>query len=136
MAANLYYWHGMTQAIDNMVRMCDKCQMLRPSLPVAPLQNHPEARFPMQEVGVDLFQIGDKHYLAVVDRYSGYPFVFFLQKLDTSAVCDVLLKIFYEVGFPQYVQTDGGPQFRSEFLDFCSKYHICLLYTSPSPRDS
>ena len=67
------------------------------------------------------------------------------------------------LGWPQVIRSDNGPQFRSEFAEFCeineikhetsSPYNLqsnslaeaavknaktlltCLLYTSPSPRD-
>ena len=40
----------------------------------------------MSHLGADLFQCGTVHYLVVVDRYSGFPFVWPLRQLHTTEV--------------------------------------------------
>ena len=74
----------------------------------------------MHRVGVDLFQAAGKHYLAMADGYSGFPFVEQLRTLTTAAVTKTLTKWFNNFGYPSIIRSDGGPQFRSEFKNFCN----------------
>ena len=73
----------------------------------------------MHRVGVDLFQAGGKHFVVLVDGYSGFPFVSQLRSLNTKAVIKALSTWFCDFGYPTIIRTDGGPQFRSEFKAFC-----------------
>ena len=42
-----------------------------------------------------------------------------VQRTDTRSVCESLTRWFTEYGWPTYIRTDGGPQFRGEFAEFC-----------------
>ena len=48
-----------------------------------------------------------------------------------SAVVESLTGWFLEFGFPERIRTDGGPQFRSEFGQFCVKWDIVHEISSP-----
>ena len=123
LAQSLYYWPTMTAEIKTSVEACDACAQLAPSQPKEPIKNS-TASYPMDLVGMDLFQSGSSHYLVMVDRFSGFPFVAHLRSLTTSAVVKVLLSWFQDFGFPATIRSDGGPQFRTEFEDFCAKHCI------------
>lgn len=44
---------------------------------------------------------------------------------------------FWEHGFPQYIKTDNGPQFRQQFAAFCRSFHIRHDLSSPyHPRSN
>ena len=92
LAQSLYFWPGMNSDIKSMIEACAQCQMYRPSQAAEPLQMFPEAPAPMTHVSSDLFQVGAAHYLVLVDRYSGYPFVARLTSLSTSTVTGRLLR--------------------------------------------
>ena len=68
--------------------------------------------------------IRDRHYLILMDRYSGWPLVKPLKKLDTAAVTMVLDDWFLEHGKPVNLRSDGGPQFRKEFVQWCKNQNI------------
>ena len=68
---------------------------------------------------MDLALHGGKHYLVMVDCYSGWPEILELRHLDTKAVTNALENLFETFGIPEVVCLDGGPQFRSEFQDWC-----------------
>ncbi len=38
---------------------------------------------------------------------------------------------FSKFGFPQIIRSDGGPQFRTEFSEFCKTYGIMHELSSP-----
>ena len=63
-------------------------------------------------------------YLVLVDRFTGWPLVKRLTKLDTGAIINVLEEWFFEYGKPVRLRSDNGPQFRSEFQDWCKKMDI------------
>ena len=56
---------------------------------------------------------------------------------NTSALLEWLIKQFHLYGWPQFVRTDGGPQFRSDFAAFCRINGICHELSSPyNPRSN
>ena len=130
LAQSLYYWPGMMSDIKSMVDACSKCQMFRQSQAAEPLQLYPPSPSPMFFVSVDLFQVGNVHFLVMVDRFSGYPFVARLTGLGTTAITTRLLAWFHDYGFPHSVLSDNGPQFRSEFNEFCSSFGILHTLSS------
>ena len=73
----------------------------------------------MDMVSVDLFQNGGKHYIVMVDKYSGFPWVSPLRSLTSSAILGKLENWFLDFGLPNVIRSDGGPQFRSEFDKYC-----------------
>ena len=85
----------------------------------------------MDFLGIDLFYSEGNNYLCAVDRFSGFPFVQKLRSLNTRAITKQLTAWFNDFGFPKIIRTDGGPQFRSEFLEFCRASGIQKELTSP-----
>ena len=80
---------------------------------------------------MDLFEARGVHYLLMVDRFSGYPWYAQLRSLSTSAITTIIDDWFYEFGRPSVVRTDGGPQFRQEFVDHCVSLGIKVERSSP-----
>jgi len=78
----------------------------------------------MSHIAADLFEYAGKDYLVAVDRFSNWAFCERLNKTTTANVTKILLGWFRQFGLPKYIRTDGGPQFRTEFMDFCDDYHI------------
>ena len=67
------------------VRRCDVCAAEADSLPLEP-DLVTRAQQPMEQVGIDLFKLDATHYLVMIDRYSGYPFVAQLLSLSSAAL--------------------------------------------------
>ena len=130
-ARDLYYWRGMSSEIKILVQDCDICRPFLPSQAQEPMMPGTSATGPMTDVGSDLFQIGHNHYIVMMDRYSGFPFVEKLSKLSTSAITKVLTTWFNTFGWPQRIRTDNGPQYRSEFGEFCKEHNIIHENSSP-----
>jgi hypothetical protein len=100
------------------------------SQPKEPLQlTHAEA--PMDHIAVDLFEVAGQHYLVMVDRFSGFPFVQRMRTITSAAIIHTLRNWFLDWGFPRYCRSDNGPQFRTEFLAFCEKHYIKHETSSP-----
>ena len=78
----------------------------------------------MDMVATDLFQHAGKHYLCMTDCYSGNCWVQKLTSLTTSTVINTLVDWFLELGLPNTIRSDKGPQFRGEFKSFCKSLNI------------
>ena len=135
-ASSLHFWPSMKYDIRNIVDNCEACQQLKPSKPFQPLLTT-EAKFPMEQLLVDLMHVKGKNYMVTVDRYTGYIWVELLRSLTTKAVTDVLDKIMRIFGIPITCRTDGGPQFRGPFNDYCKQKGIVHETSSPyNPRSN
>ena len=136
LAKNLYFWPHMSNNITQLVDSCDLCQRLRPSQNDAVVE-HPKADLPMQSVSLDLFAWGGKDYLVMVDRFSNYIWVSKMNSTTTAKVVEVLDRWFLEFGYPCVIVSDNGPQFRTDFKDYCSAKHIIHSPSSPyNPRSN
>ena len=135
-ARRFYYWPNLNKDIQNLVSRCDKCQESRPSKPTTMPRVKTLASRPMEKVSSDLFQIGNKHYVVIVDRFSGFTWVEKLTKLDSAAIIRALEKVFLDFGYPESIRTDGGPQFRTLFTKFCEDNGIAQETSSPYHPES
>eukprot|EP00094_Tigriopus_californicus_P014023 TCALIF_13579-PA protein Name:"Similar to Nynrin Protein NYNRIN (Mus musculus)" AED:0.48 eAED:0.48 QI:0/0/0/0.2/1/1/5/0/529 len=113
LARSLYLWPGMNNHIEQVVSSCSTCQLHLPSQQPEPLVHSTSSR-PFESVSVDLFESAGAHYLIMVDRFSGWPCISRLGWMDTRAVTDILRDWFVDYGVPQFIHSDGGPQFRSD----------------------
>ena len=55
---------------------------------------------------------------------------------DSAAIKSQLSKWFTEYGWPKYIRSDGGPQFRKEFADFCKSNGMNHELSSPYNPES
>ena len=85
----------------------------------------------MHHVAMDLFDADAKKWLVMVDRYSGYAWLKQLQKTTTAKIIACISDWFLDFGWPEVTRSDGGPQFRQEFAEFCSAHSISHELTSP-----
>jgi hypothetical protein len=122
-ARQLYYWPTMNNEITLMVERCEPCRHFLPSIGDEPLILT-EASGPMAKVGSDLFQLDGKNYLVVKCSYSGWIWMAELKSTVTSSITSRMTSWFNTFGWPAVIRTDGGPQFRTEFSDFCEKHGI------------
>jgi hypothetical protein len=75
---------------------------------------------------MDAFQLGNQHYLAAVDKFSGWLMIFHVRCHPRSKhVVDSLRSIFTTFGAPEKLYTDGGLPFQAtEVEDFLSSWKI------------
>ena len=130
LARSRYFWPHMSQDIEKFVNNCSACQRLRSAQAIDHFI-HTTATEPMQAFSSDLFDFGGKSFLLAVDRFSGYPLVAKLSKTATSDVTIHLDGWFAMFGYPLSIRTDGGPQFRTEFDEWCSQRGINHELSSP-----
>ena len=132
-ARQTVYWPNISNDINNIVRSCAECRKRQASCPKEPLLSEPEPEFPFQVASADLFSCQGNQYLVYVDHKSGWPCVYRLGNVATSVnVISPLRGWFAEVGVPEKLRTDGGPQFSSKrFADFCKRWQIYHQKSTP-----
>ena len=136
LARYYYYWPGMNNEIKNLIEKCDECQHFRASQPLE-VQVTSSASSPLESVSMDLFSLNQKDYLVIVDRFSGFPWVFKLRHLSTEDILRCFRQVIRTFGAPVTCRTDGGPQFRSGFVRFCEEWGIRHELSSPyNPRSN
>ena len=71
-AREVVFWPGMTTELKEYVSSCDTCNAHRQDQPREPLMSQPVPDRPWSRVAVDLFTLGNKEYVVMVDDYSNY----------------------------------------------------------------
>ena len=130
-ARRSYFWPGMKNSIGQMVLECEPCQRRLPSRQKERLLTTPDATHPMELVGMDLCTFAGKTYLIMIDWYSGFPFCQVLRSTTTAAILRVIHGWFLLFGFPRVIRSDNGPQFRTEFKEYCTRNGIEHSPSSP-----
>ena len=125
-----YVWPGMRNDIAQVVAQCDQCQTVRQAKPVEKPFLDRTVSAPMEAISCDLCESKGRHFLVVVDRFSGFPLVARLTTKTTGAVVGILEKWFNELGWPKRLGSDGGPQFRQDFEEWCSANSIAFELSS------
>ena len=115
-ASNSIYWPGLNESIRRTRLQCEACNRIAPSQPREPLQLIAPAEYPFQHICMDAFQISDHHYLAIVDRYSGWLIVFHVKGSHPQSkhIVNGLRAVFTDYGVPEKIFTDGGLPFQGE----------------------
>ena len=66
----------------------------------------------------------------MIDRFSGFLWVIQAKNESGDTLHKWLLSIFNSFGWPQFIRSDGGPQFQSYFENFCKQYNVIHNKTS------
>ena len=137
-STQLYYWPGMKNCIKTFLSSCQICLKFAPSQARPPVtETTPSAaKLPLNDLGIDLFDTFGTKWLAIVCRYSGYAWLSQLQKTTTASVLESLEDLFLEYGYPSSIRSDCGPQFRSEFAEYCKAKNISHKLSLPYNPES
>lgn len=87
-ARELYFWKGMSDDIRMVVEGCKVCVQFRRNNQKAPLIQDTLPTYPLQRVGIDLFELGRKDFVSVYDAYSNYLSVRQLKSKSASHVVE------------------------------------------------
>ena len=144
-----YVWSGMASNVKAFCRACLPCQRAKVTRHVkAPLAriDMPDHRF--QALHLDIVgplpeSEGQTYLLTVIDRFSRWLEAIPLASVTAISCARALLRHWVaRFGTPSTIATDRGRQFTSQLWSELSSllgvqhHKTCLLYTSPSPRDS
>lgn len=125
------WWPSCAKDLESYVERCVPCIKERTPKrePMMPTTN-PER--PWHTIGADLCYCKGKNYLIVVDYFSKYPEVAFLENQTSKCVCEKLEAIFARHGKPNVVRSDNGPQFKSpHFRQLSKDWEFIHITSSP-----
>ncbi len=128
------YWPSIDNDIVNATKNCDECSKNLPSLPPEPFRPRPPATRPFEQIHADLGEVNGRHFLVIVDSFSGWPHVVAFRDKKTSAraIIGHIRTFFSSVGAPIAFWSDNGPQFgAAEFRRFLADWKITPLTSSP-----
>ena len=127
------YWPGMSKAIVDLIKGCDLCMKYQYKNPPQPLTQEHQYK-PWHKVATDLFTLGGKEYLLVIDYFSNYPEVMQIKSKNAKAVISGLKAIFSRHGIPVALTSDNVPFTSHEFVEFAD--HYGFDYSPISPHHS
>ena len=133
-ARQTVFWPGINNDIETTVRSCNQCQEHQSSQQKETLLQEPFPSRIFEQVALDFFSLAGKEFLVYTDRYSNWPVLFKFRKGETTAkkVIQACRKCFADLGVPERIRTDGGPQFKSaEFKQFLEKFGVTHITSSP-----
>jgi transposase InsO family protein len=139
-ARERYYWSGMSRDVKAMCENCVTCIKFSPSQPSLPMKlevRRTENMAPLSDCGTDLWQLGGKDFLVLVDRFSGFILCRQVPNKTSSAVIEQLTQWQLDYHPITRLRSDGGPAFKSaEFAEFCEEFGIVHELSSANNAES
>lgn len=132
------YWPHMDTGIVNAATQCAECTSQLPSLPAEALQAHAPATRPFEFLHADLGEDDGRHFLVIIDQFSGWPHVTMFQNKNTTVgrLIEAFQTFFVATGgAPIKLWTDNVPFQAAEFKPFCAtgtSHGHRLHHTTPS----
>ena len=125
-ASKSIYWPGLNVAIKQKRENCQTCNAIAPSQPREPICFTPPSQYPFQQICIDAFELQGKHYLAVVDKFSGWLMIYHIKcHPQCRHVISCLRSIFSTYGVPEILFSDGGlPVQGQEVKDFLNIWKV------------
>ena len=110
-----YYWPGFKHDIEEAVKTCEPCQIIKQDHRKEPHKHTELPEFPFHTVGCDFKGPTDSgHYvLVIICLYSRWPEMYICTSTAFKAVKKHFLNYFSVYGHPKVIKSDGGPPFNS-----------------------
>ena len=105
-ASDVLYWPGFVADIQKRRAQCLTCDKIAPSQANLPPVDPIVPDYPFQHICMDHFQLNNKSYGIVVDRFSNWPIIYTGDAADD--VCEILTHVSRDYGIPETVSTDGA----------------------------
>ena len=106
-------WPTINEDIMKFRENCKICREIAPSNPKLPPVPLRSPDYPIQQISADYFELEGYQFLVIIDRYSGWPVVFKMNKGNASELCSAMRQYFYTYGCAEEFTSDGGRQFES-----------------------
>ncbi|XP_015281060.1 PREDICTED: uncharacterized protein K02A2.6-like [Gekko japonicus] len=133
LARGYVWWPGLDKEIEEWVRVCSKCQQVRPDPPHATPQAWESSGKPWARLHIDFAgPLQGQMFLIVVDAMSKWLEVVHMKSTTSLAVIHALRRLFATHGLPDVIVSDNGPQFVSEeFRYFLTSNGIRQMTSAP-----
>jgi hypothetical protein len=115
----------MNADIANAAAACDSCNSRLASQPKETIRHHEPATRPFEFLHADLGEDNGRHFLVIVDQFSGY-FTMFPNKITTARrLIDEFRSFFVSIGgAPIKIWSDNGLFPAAEFQDFLRDWKV------------
>ena len=131
-ALETVFWPGINKDILKQYQSCKTCIKHSKSQRSEPLQSHPTPELPWHMVATDLFETKNSKYLLLMDYYSRFSVLHKLGSTTSKVLVQEMKAVFAELGVPNVIVSDGGPQYTSvEVKDFTKHWQIEHRVSSP-----
>lgn len=131
-AGQCVWWPTINKEITEKVQNCQFCQESRPTQRRETLKPTDLPTRPWVKIAADLCELNNKQYLVVMDYYSKYVEIGYLNKATSSCVIGKMNNMFAHWGDPEEIVSDMGTVFTSAlFRNFAQEHNIKLSYSSP-----
>ena len=133
------YWPHMDTDIANAAATCEECVSQLPSLPAEPLQPHKPATRPFEILHADLGEVDGRHFLVIVDQFSGWPAVTMYTDKHTTArrLINSFRTFFMDIGgAPVKIFADNSPFKAAELQAFLRDWGVAFGSSSPHYHQS
>jgi hypothetical protein len=104
------FWPGMTNDIKDTRASCRTCHTIAPSQSDMPPVQPVVPAYPFQHICADYFTLHGQYFGVVVDRFSNW-FNVYKGKGGAECLVAMLTKLFQDMGVPDTITSDGGPEF-------------------------
>ena len=121
-AVTSVWWSGLHEDTPRRRTSCWQCDSDAPSQPKEPSRPLLTVEYPFQKICSEYFSTGGRHYLVLVDRYSGWPSMHVAKTADDSELVRLLRKLCETFGVPEELSSDRG-------LTYVSQRTRQFLYT-------
>lgn len=131
-ARSYVWWPGIDDDIEFTVNNCDVCVIERKKPRRTPLTTWPWPNHVWSRIHCDFLKLYGNMYLLIIDAHSKWPEIInFKNNTKTYKVIEEFKSLFARFGLPLHVVSDGGPQFRTEFVNFLRRNSINHSYSPP-----
>jgi transposase InsO family protein len=126
------WWPNMDADIQKYVLSCVPCQTNQTDRSNCYLSSWPECSRFFERLHIDICFYSDRHFLVIVDAYTGFVDVHCLSNITSNQVIQSMQKTFRYFGYPVTVVCDNGRQLVSTaFKTFLNANSIQLVLTPP-----
>ena len=113
----LYYWSNASNEVKQHVSSCQACQVYLPSQNPDNLEHSPQPSYPLEHVGLDLFECLGKHYALIIDKYSGFIWVGKLSSQTSACIIKVIDEVRSQYGEIRVLRSDGAQNLVSSEME-------------------
>jgi len=119
------YWPPMNEDVKTFISRCEVCKVYQDRQQKEPMIGHAIPNRPCQNVGSDLFELQNEHFLTFVDLYLDFIEVDKIYDKKGRSFISKLKSQFARHGIPNQFVSDNGPPCNSiEFAEFSKEYEF------------
>ena len=131
----------MERTVEDHIKGCERCTRAKAAGERSPLEPI-YVTYPLELVHIDYLKLDPckgniEDVLVITDHFTRYAQAYWCKNQNAQTVARKLWENFVlHYGFPTTILSDQGKQFDGRVIAGWCRMAGCLLYTSPSPRDS